>query len=314
MLETKFKDFELESPLMNASGVHCSTIAELEELENSSAGAWISKTGTLEPREGNPEPRYNPIMQDDKLIGSINSMGLPNNGIDYYLEYLISLPDSNKPRFLSATAMEPHENSILLKKIQNSEYMGFTELNLSCPNVIGHPQTAYDFCLVDQILNEAFEFFEKPIGIKLPPYFDLVHIEQMAHILNKYPLAFINCVNSLGNGLYVDIDTEKVYIRPKNGFGGVGGEFILPTALANVRAFRERLNENIDIIGTGGVRSGKEAFLHILVGAQLVQIATQLQEEGVGVFSRINWELELIMKEKGYKSLEDFRGKVKFYD
>jgi len=291
----------------------CKDKKELDALEASEAGAWVSKTGTLEPRDGNEEPRYEPLYSGDRFIGTINSMGLPNNGIDYYLEYFAGLKKSDKPRFLSATAMEPSEYNILLKKIADSDYDGFVELNLSCPNLCGHPQVGYDFDLVDRILSEAFSFFDKPLGLKLPPYFDMVHFDVVSEILNKYPISFVNVVNSLGNGLYIDIDTEKVVIKPKDGFGGVGGEFILPTALANVRAFRERLNKDIEIIGTGGVISGKEAFLHILCGASLVQIASALQEEGVGIFDRVNGELQEIMIDKGYNSIEDFKGKVKVW-
>ena len=77
--------------------------------------------------------------------------------------------------------------------------------------------------------------FTKPLGIKLPPYFDIVHFDQAAAIFNKYPLKFVNCVNSIGNGLY--IEDETVVIRLKTAFGGIGGEYIKPTALANVHAF-----------------------------------------------------------------------------
>ncbi|MCK1206531.1 hypothetical protein MXZ36_09950, partial [Streptococcus uberis] len=52
---------------------------------------------------------------------------------------------------------------------------------------------------------------------------------------------------------------KKRYARcqnnPKNGFGGIGGDYIKPTALANVHAFYQRLNPSIQIIGTGGVKS-----------------------------------------------------------
>ena len=97
-------------------------------------------------------------------------------------------------------------------------------------------------------------------------------------------------------------------IRPKNGFGGIGGEYIKPTALANVHAFYQRLNPEIQIVGTGGVLTGRDAFEHILCGASMVQVGTTLHKEGVGAFDRITTELKAIMEEKGYQSLEDFRG------
>ena len=158
----------------------------------------------------------------------------------------------------------------------------------------------------------SFAYFTKPLGIKLPPYFDIVHFDQAAAIFNKYPLKFVNCVNSIGNGLYIEDDS--VVIRPKNGFGGIGGEYIKPTALANVHAFYQRLNPQIQIIGTGGVLTGRDAFEHILCGASMVQVGTTLHKEGVGVFERITNELKAIMEEKGYESLEDFRGKLRYID
>ncbi|EOH87172.1 dihydroorotate dehydrogenase A [Enterococcus asini ATCC 700915] len=307
MLQTTFLDYIYENPLMNASGVHCMTVEELTALENSAAGAFITKSATLAPREGNPEPRY-----ADVPLGSINSMGLPNNGVDYYLDYALKYQMNHEaPLFFSVAGTSVDENIALLQKIQDSDFQGITELNLSCPNVPGKPQVAYDFPLTEKILTEVFQFFTKPLGVKLPPYFDMAHFDQMAEILNKFPLTYVNSINSIGNGLYIDPESDQVVIRPKEGFGGIGGEYVKPTALANVRAFATRLKPEIKIIGTGGILTGQDAYEHLLCGATMLQIGTQLQKEGPAIFERIAQELEAIMKKKGYQSIADFRGKVK---
>ena len=306
-LRTQIAGFSFDNCLMNAAGVACMTVEELEEVRQSAAGSFVTKTATLEARVGNPEPRYR-----DVPLGSINSMGLPNQGIDYYLDYLLSLQESQPERtfFLSLVGMSPDETHTLLKKVQNSGFKGITELNLSCPNVPGKPQIAYDFETTERILGEAFGYFDKPLGIKLPPYFDIVHFDQAAEVFNCHPLKFVNCVNSIGNGMY--IEDESVVIRPKNGFGGIGGEYIKPTALANVHAFYQRLNPSIQIIGTGGVYTGRDAFEHILCGASMVQIGTALHQQGVEVFERVSLGLKAIMVQKGYETLEDFKGKLKY--
>ena len=306
-LRTQIAGFSFDNCLMNAAGVACMTVEELEEVRQSAAGSFVTKTATLEARAGNPEPRYR-----DVPLGSINSMGLPNQGIDYYLDYLLSLQESQPERtfFLSLVGMSPDETHTLLKKVQNSGFKGITELNLSCPNVPGKPQIAYDFETTKRILGEAFSYFDKPLGIKLPPYFDIVHFDQAAEVFNRHPLKFVNCVNSIGNGMY--IEDESVVIRPKNGFGGIGGEYIKPTALANVHAFYQRLNPSIQIIGTGGVYTGRDAFEHILCGASMVQIGTALHQQGVEVFERVSLGLKAIMVQKGYETLEDFKGKLKY--
>ena len=306
-LRTQIAGFSFDNCLMNAAGVACMTVEELEEVRQSAAGSFVTKTATLEARVGNPEPRYR-----DVPLGSINSMGLPNQGIDYYLDYLLSLQESQPERtfFLSLVGMSPDETHTLLKKVQNSGFNGITELNLSCPNVPGKPQIAYDFETTERILSEAFSYFDKPLGIKLPPYFDIVHFDQAAEVFNRHPLKFVNCVNSIGNGMY--IEDESVVIRPKNGFGGIGGEYIKPTALANVHAFYQRLNPSIQIIGTGGVYTGRDVFEHILCGASMVQIGTALHQQGVEVFERVSLGLKAIMAKKGYEKLEDFKGKLKY--
>ena len=309
MLTTKFGEFTYDNPFMNSSGVHCMTTTDLEELAASEAGSFVTKSATLAPREGNPEPRY-----VDLALGSINSMGLPNKGLDYYLNFALEKQEAIAPEapfFFSVAGMSVEENIELLRKIEASNFRGITELNLSCPNVPGKPQVAYDFPLTEQILEQVFSFFTKPLGVKLPPYFDLAHFDQMAEILNKFPLTYINSINSIGNGLYIDPETEAVVIKPKEGFGGIGGEYVKPTALANVRAFATRLKPEINVIGTGGIRSGQDAFEHLLCGATMLQIGTELQKEGPAIFARLKKELTEIMTAKGYTSIDEFRGKLR---
>lgn len=305
--ETTFAHTKFANPFMNASGVHCMTIEDLQELEKSDAGAYITKSCTLDKREGNPSPRY-----VDLALGSINSMGLPNLGFNYYLDYVLEVQQNqDTPIFFSIAGMSPEENLEMLDSIQKSAFSGITELNLSCPNVPGKPQLAYDFQATEQLLEKVFAFFKKPLGVKLPPYFDLAHFDQMADILNKFPLTYVNSVNSVGNALYIDTEEEAVVIKPKNGFGGLGGQYIKPTALANVRAFYTRLKPEIQIIGTGGIETGQDAFKHLLCGASMLQIGTALHKEGPEIFTRIRRELQEIMDKKGYQSIDEFRGKLK---
>lgn len=305
--ETTFAHTKFANPFMNASGVHCMTIEDLQELEKSDAGAYITKSCTLEKREGNPSPRY-----VDLALGSINSMGLPNLGFNYYLDYVLEVQQNqDTPIFFSIAGMSPEENLEMLDSIQKCAFSGITELNLSCPNVPGKPQLAYDFQATEQLLEKVFAFFKKPLGVKLPPYFDLAHFDQMADILNKFPLTYVNSVNSVGNALYIDTEEEAVVIKPKNGFGGLGGQYIKPTALANVRAFYTRLKPEIQIIGTGGIETGQDAFEHLLCGASMLQIGTALHKEGPEIFTRIRRELQEIMDKKGYQSIDEFRGKLK---
>ena len=305
---TQIAGFSFDNCIMNAAGVCDYDAAEMDVLQHSCAATLVTKSATLEPREGNPEPRY-----CDTLLGSINSMGLPNRGLAYYLDYLLQAQQDfpGKTYFLSITGFSVAEDIALLKHIRHSEFKGIVELNLSCPNVPGKPQTGYDFEAVERILEAVFDTYGEPLGIKLPPYFDMVHFDQAAAIFNRFPLAYVNTVNSIGNGLCINPADETVLIKPKNGFGGIGGMYLKPTALANVAAFRARLKPEIQIIGTGGVANGIDVFEHILCGADMVQIGTALHKEGAAVFERLTAELKAVMSHKGYTALSDFKGRLK---
>ncbi|ORX59542.1 FMN-linked oxidoreductase [Hesseltinella vesiculosa] len=306
-LSTNIAGVPLPNVFFNASGVWCQHEHELQALLESQSGSLITKSATFEPREGNPSPRYLPIPN-----GSINSMGLPNEGYEYYLNYARKFDYSHtKPLFISLSGLSLADNVKMVEAFVAADLPCMLEINFSCPNVPGKPQLGYDIEAMDNALATLAPLVKKPFGIKLPPYFDIAHFDQVAGVCQKYDnLAFLTCVNSVGNGLAIDFETETALIKPKDGFGGLGGAMILNTALANVNAFHRRLPGK-QVIGVGGVTSGKEAFLHILAGASAVQIGTQLKEEGPALFERLNKELSDIMMAKGYNSIEDFRGKVK---
>lgn len=296
----------LPSAIFNAAGPLDVTLDELRTIGKSGSGAIVMKSCTIEPRQGNEEPRY-----ADVELGSINSMGLPNLGYKEYLKITKTLKkEFTKPVVASLAGMAPTDIPVLVSAFMESE-VDIIELNLSCPNLKGKPQIAYDFEMTDRILKDVCKDLKKPMGVKLPPYFDPVHWEQIAAVLKKYPIAFLSCINSVGNTLIIDPETEKPLIKPKGGFGGLGGDYIKPVALANVRAFSQLLGDKMQIIGVGGIKSGTDAFEFLLCGADAVQIGTVFMKEGPGCFERIDRELAAILKKKGYKNVAEAKGKLK---
>jgi len=341
---TSFCGINLNNCVYNASGALCTTAEELVTLYESEAGAVLTKSCTMESRVGNPEPRYFSSTTNETFYSfSINSMGIPNNGVDFYMRLAKELyeeeisfsPEKAKPFIISLSGLTVAENMQLLKKMELAVGISAIELNVSCPNIVGKPQLGYDFDGLRSFLNLVQQNYCKavPLGLKLPPYFDFAQFEAVAEIIRDFPVVeFIVCSNSLGNGLWVDTDTETVVIKPKNGFGGVGGSAMKATTLANVHKFYELLGEPsldkyptivlangeiykrnpVAIIGCGGVITGKDVFDLVLCGASAVQIGTQFMLEGVTVFDSCSIELGELMAKKGYTCLSDFRGKLKY--
>lgn len=304
-LSTTIAGVTFPTCIMNAAGACCVTQEELEALGESHAGAIVTKSMTPQPREGNPGPRYVGFPG-----GSINSMGLPNLGYPAYASLIPELQRFKKPVVASVAGLNPQDFIEAAKAIELAK-PDLVEVNLSCPNIPGKPQIGYDIEASRKLLLELQECLTIPMGVKLPPYFDPVHHEAMAGMLKQTNVAFLSLINSVGNGLVVDPESETVVIKPKGGFGGIGGTMIKPVALANVRAFWKLFQGSMPIIGVGGVVTGTDVFEHLLCGASAVQVGTTLVEEGLTAFERLEKELSEVLTKKGYASVEDCRGKLK---
>ena len=304
-LSTTIAGVKFPSCFMNAAGALCVTRDELIALGKSRAGAIVTKSMTVASRDGNPEPRYVAFSG-----GSINSMGLPNLGYQAYAEIIPDLKKFGKPVIASVAGLCEDDFPTIAATI-NAANPDLIEVNLSCPNIPGKPQIGYDPEASERLLKRVRKVITVPMGVKLPPYFDPAHHEIMGQVIGRCDVDFLNMINSVGNGLVVDPERECAVIKPKRGFGGLGGILIKPVALANVRAFFNIFEGKIPIIGTGGVVNGVDAFEHVLCGATAVQIGTVLVEEGLDVFRRLERELAAILEKKGYSSLSACRGKMK---
>jgi len=304
-LSTTIAGVKFPSCFMNASGALCVTRDELFALGRSRAGAIVTKSMTVEAREGNPSPRYYGFPG-----GSINSMGLPNLGYQAYAALIPELKRCGKPVIASVAGLSEQDFPTIAQVI-NASGPDLIEVNLSCPNIPGKPQIGYDAEASERLLKRLRKIITVPMGVKLPPYFDPAHHKIMGDVIGRCSVDFLNLINSVGNGLVVDPEREAAVIKPKGGFGGLGGAMIKPVALANVRAFWKIFEGRMPIIGTGGVMDGVDAFEHLLCGASAVQIGTVLVEEGIEVFGRLEMELAAQLTKKGYWAPADCRGKLR---
>lgn len=287
--------------LMNASGCHCTTRKELIELYNNKyCNMIISKSCTIKPLEGNPEPRF----YNTKTL-SINSTGLRNNGLYFYLSmvnyfYEKNIKKQQNKKYIISFADLANINlfiNIILNHYEIHKIPLYFELNLSCPNIPGKGQIGYDFkesyillkYVFDNINSNLIKEHKINIGVKLPPYFDTIHFEKMAQVLNCFPLSHITCINSLGNG-FVFTENMTQSVAGNNGYGGIGGSVIKPFAISNVRKFIELINNNIEIYGCGGITCGRDILEYKECGVNVVQIGTELYRYGVNIFNKLRYD------------------------
>jgi len=325
-ISTTIAGIPLETCVYNASGPRTGTYSAMNKIALSRSGAVLSKSATSNSQTGNPLPRTWHDRSKQRCA-SLNSEGLPNAGIDYYISNETiseSVGETGKPYMISISGYSLIDNLQMIEKIRSAiidkgAKIAALELNLACPNVIGKPIIGYDFSQMEHVLATichlpCIENSEiKVLGVKLPPYFDGPHFEAASQIVNKHKglIKFVATINTIGNALAIDTNAEMPMISSNGGFAGLSGPAVKYTALANVRRMRELLDPSISVVGVGGVKDGSDVFEMILCGASAVQVGTCHWIEGPTCFDRICAELQSIMKEKGYKSIDDFKGKLK---
>ena len=304
-LKTKIGNLAFDPPILNASGILGATESEIKRVLESEAGAVVIKSVTVKPRKGNEGVRF--YWED---IGSINSMGLPNQGIDYYCNLAENLTKYGKPIILSIAGFTEDDYKILIDKAKETPFSAI-EVNLSCPNIEGKGIFAYDFKTMFRLLKNLRKRTHKALGVKLPPYPQREQIQEVTKNFTDLGVDFITTMNTFLLGTFIDYQKETMKIMPNMGIGGLGGKAVKPIALAQVILYRYYSKGKLPIIGVGGITKAEDVYEFILAGATAVQIGTALLKESPSIFTKIKRELTKLLKGKKIKKLAEKIGALK---
>ncbi len=241
--------------LLNASG--CLDALAAPEVARS-LDAFVTKTITPEPREGNPPPRIAEVEG-----GMLNSIGLQGPGVDRFLaDVLPRLHQLGMPIWVSVGGFSAREYATTCARLDREAVVAI-ELNLSCPNVEEAPETAAE------IVAACRERTTKPLFAKLSPA--TADIGGTARAVESAGADGLSLVNTL-RGL--SLDERTLEPRLGTGSGGYSGPALKPVALACVHACA-RATE-LPIVAMGGVMSGRDALDLIVAGASAVALGTVL--------------------------------------
>lgn len=269
-LEVRIGKLRLKNPVMAASGTFGTEYGELVDIN--SLGAYITKTITLNARTGNPPPR---IVETPS--GMLNSIGLENKGLNYFIKN--KLPELNSvkiPIIVSIAGDDEKEFVGLTKALSKVKKVSGLEINLSCPNIkrakgkgsrVKGDIIAQDEKATYKIVKAVRNVSNLTVIAKLSPNVtDIVRIAKAAESAGADAVSLINTFI----GMAVDIETRKPVLG--NVTGGLSGPAIKPVALRMVREVYK--NVDIPVIGIGGIMDYKDAVEFILCGANAVQVGT----------------------------------------
>lgn len=235
-------------------------VMDLERL-----GGLVTKAVSLAPRAGNRAPRVGEFRG-----GMINSIGLANPGVDAVRATELPWLAEHLRRcriLVNVVGFTLDEYAEVVRRLDDLDGIAGYELNLSCPNTsAGGVEFGADPASVDAVVSRVRAVTTRPLFAKLSPA--LADIPAIAAAAHAAGATGITLVNTMPGFVY-----EGTAPRLGNGFGGVSGPALLPTALLAVQRVAARL-PGVPLIGVGGIRSTEDARQFLRAGASLVAIGT----------------------------------------
>jgi dihydroorotate dehydrogenase (NAD+) catalytic subunit len=266
---TDFCGIELAGPIVNASGTFDAIAARrafgdalLEEFPFS---AFVSKTVTVASRGGNPPPRL-----WEAPAGLINSIGLPNKGLEGYLAHdLPELAQLPVPLIVNVMGFTREEVAVLVRAFGERDEVAALELNVSCPNVETGLIMGADPVETARLLEHVRPLTVKPLIVKLTPNTtDVGAVAAAAQDAGADALSLINTIR--GMALHPRGDGTPWL---GGGTGGVSGPSVRAIALAQVAEVAA--SAKLPIVAMGGVQRGHHARDLLFAGATLVAVGTE---------------------------------------
>jgi dihydroorotate dehydrogenase (NAD+) catalytic subunit len=298
-LTVEFCGLRLRSPIINGSGTFDAIAARRtfgdDLLERFPFAAFVSKTVTVEPRWGNPPPRL-----WESPAGLINSIGLPNRGLDGYLdEDLPALADLPVPLIVNVMGFTRDEVATLVGAFGARDEVAALELNVSCPNVESGLVMGADPAETAALLRRVRPLTAKPLIVKLTP--SAPDSAAVAAAAQEAGADAVSLVNTL-RGMALRPDTGSPWLGGTT--GGLSGPAIRPIALAQVAQVAARVD--IPVVGMGGVQSGWNALDLLEAGASLVAVGTEsFRDPAAG--ARIAAELDRAARQRPVSTLNPSR-------
>jgi dihydroorotate dehydrogenase (NAD+) catalytic subunit len=299
-LSVEIAGLELAHPVLNGSGTFDVIAARRAFGEALLAefpfSAFVSKTITAERRAGNPAPRL-----IETPSGMINSIGLPNKGLEGFLaEDLPLLAELPVPLCVSVMGTSHGEFERLVAGVAARDEVAALELNVSCPNVesgliVGEqaPETL-------SLLHAVRPITDKPLIVKLTPNVaDPAGIARAAEEGGADAVSLINTLKATA------IDRGTLGPWHGAGRGGLSGPAVHHVALEQVRTVAGAVS--IPVIGMGGIESGGDALAFLAAGATAIAVGTASFRDPLAA-TRIRAELGTALAEAGLGSISDLPG------
>jgi len=296
-LSVEIAGIRMQNPVMNAAGTF--GLEEYKDLiDINKLGAYVHKSITLNPQEGNPQPRIYEVA-----AGMINRIGLQNDGVEKFVfEKLPRLLQFEPPLIVSIAgeSIDDYCQTSTFLEEKAKEWIEGLEINVSCPNVWNGLIFGSDPDLLFELVKALRSKVTLPLIVKLTPNVtDIGLVAKAAVSAGADALSLINTVRAVA------------YISrgPNSGQwieGGLSGPAIKHIALRKVEEVVEAVE--VPIIGMGGISDLEDALDFLRIGATAVAVGTATFRNSSTMINIVEG-LERYLTERGYANIAELKEK-----
>jgi dihydroorotate dehydrogenase (NAD+) catalytic subunit len=294
-LSVQLDKIHLRNPTMLASGILGISQSIFERLYDENIGAVVTKSISVNPMRGYPNPTIIPLGGGSYL----NAVGLSNPGVAAFSKELSE--NKNIPIMISLVGSSEREFSKMVKVFDSLKIIGY-EINLSCPHVskmgmeLGDDPEA-----VNKIVRAVRINTNKPISVKVGV--GSIDVVELARVAIEAGANIITAINTL-RAMSIDIETMMPVLS--NLIGGLSGNAIKPIGIRCVYEISKKLQ--VPVIGCGGVSSWQDVIEYMIAGASAVQIGSILGSSGPKIFTHITKDLKKYVEKKGLRNISELIG------
>lgn len=301
-LSTEYLGLKLKNPIIAGSSGLTNSAKSIKELEENGAAAVVLKSIFEEEI----------AFEYDDIIKEAESKGYNLDQFDYYDykikednldKYTTLISESKKavsiPVIASVNCVYSHEWLAFASQLQKAGADAL-ELNMfflpsDFERTSEEKEKAYF-----QIIEQVQKVITLPITLKISYYFS-----NLGPMIQKLSNTGISGLVLFNRFFSPDFDIDKFEVKSSNIFSSPSD---LSISLRWIAIMSERVN--CDLVASTGVHDGVALIKQLLAGADAVQVASTLYQNGKGRIGEMLKTLEEWMEGKGYSKLSDFRGKM----
>ena len=300
-LQINIAGVSFKNPVIAASGTYGFGREYDEAYDISKLGGISCKGTTLEKRDGNPPPRI-----AETPAGMLNSVGLQNPGVDYFLQRDLPFLQKKDLTVIANIAGSCERDYCEMAERLNDSAVQMIEMNISCPNVKSGGVAFGTSCKsVENITAAVRRHCKKPLIVKLSP--NVTDIGEIAVAAESAGADAVSLINTI-TGMRIDIHTRRPVLR--NNTGGLSGPAVFPVAVRMVNQVYNRVK--IPVIGMGGISTWEDAVEMLLAGASALQVGAAMFRDPYAPLKIIDG-LQAFMEQNGISSVSELTGGVQLW-